>query len=156
MRAKPLNRVALLALLLIFGCIGNAQADGRCSVTGVVAFGAYDPTSSASLDTTGSVNLNCDHKFSAVLSLSLGNGAGASYSAGRKMTGGVGPATLTYNLYANAARTQVLGDGTGGSVTLAISGNKTYSQPIWARLPGGQLSVLAGSYGDIVVLTISY
>lgn len=155
MYPKSLNRLALYALLAITW-IGNAQAK-TCTVTGgAVAFGAYDPTSSASLDTTGSVTLDCDGGFQAVLSLSAGNGAKASYSDGRKMTRGGGGATLTYNLYANAARTQVLGDGTGGSVTLQISAQKTFTQAIWARIPGRQHTVLAGSYADTVVATVSY
>jgi spore coat protein U-like protein len=155
MRAKPLNRLGFYALLAI-AWIGSAQAK-TCNITGGgVAFGAYDPTSSASLDTTGSVALDCEGSFEVVLSLSVGNGAGASYSGGRKMTRGRGSGTLTYNLYANAARTHVLGDGTGGSVTLHINGHRTYIQAIWARIPRGQHTVLAGSYADIVVATISY
>lgn len=156
MRTKPLNRWALYPLLAI-ACIGIAQADNKCSLTGGgVAFGAYNPTSSASLDTAGSLTLDCKGHFHAELSLSDGNGAGASYSGGRKMTRAGGQGTLTYNLYANAARTNVLGDGTGGSVKLRISGNKTYNQTIWARIPGNQRTALAGSYTDTVVATVSY
>lgn len=153
MRDSPLNRWALCALL--GACISSAQANW-CNVTGGgVAFGAYDPTSSANLDTTGSLELRCNSVFNVVLSLSVGNGAGASYSGGRKLTRG-GGGTLTYNLYANTSRTQILGDGTGGSVTLNISGHNTYTQAIWARIPGNQRTVSTGSYADTVVATISY
>jgi len=155
MRDNPLKRLALCAMLLLVWS-ANAQANW-CKITGGgVVFGAYDPTSSANLDTTGSLILQCNSVFNVVLSLSVGNGAGASYSAGRKMTRSGGSGTLTYNLYANAARTQVLGDGTGSSVTLAIHGNNTYTQSIWARIPGNQSLVSSGSYGDTVVVTISY
>ena len=67
-----------------------------------------------------------------------------------------GGGSLNYNLYANASRTRVLGDGTGGSVTLKITGLKSEVQAIWARIPAHQANVLAGTYVDTVVTTISY
>ena len=155
MRGKPLIRQALQALLLAMVCTGGAQAVW-CNVNGgAVAFGLYDPTSAANLDTTGSLALQCNSKFSVVLSLSVGNGAGASYSSGRKMTR-AGGGTLRYNLYANAARTQVLGDGTNTSVTLAINDRNSFTQAIWGRIPGNQNTVRAGSYNDTIIATISY
>lgn len=155
MHEKSLKRLVFYALLAMMW-IGSAQAK-TCSITGGgVAFGAFDPTSSSSLDTMGSLTLHCNGRFQAVLSLSVGNGAGASYSSGRKMTRAGGPGTLTYNLYANATRTKVLGNGTGGSVTLQINGQNTYSQTIWGRIPGGQNMVSVGSYTDIVMATVSY
>jgi spore coat protein U-like protein len=72
------------------------------------------------------------------------------------MTRAEGEGTLTYNLYADAGRTQVFGDGTGGSVTVHVSANNTHVQAIWARILGGQQRVLAGRYTDSVVATISY
>lgn len=154
MRAEPMIRQALFALLLALTCIGAAGAK-TCAVTGAwVAFGVYDRTA-ASL-TTGSVVVHCDERFQAVIRLSVGNGAGASYSSGRKMTRSAGGGTLTYNLYADAALSQVFGDGTGGSVAKDIEATSDFTQPIWARIPGNQLTVLPGSYVDIVVVTISY
>ena len=155
MRQKPLNRMALYTLLAI-AWTGTVDAK-TCNITsGAVAFGAYNPTSSASLDTTGSLDLRCTGAFQAVLSLSLGNGAGATYADGLKMTRGDGVGTLTYKLYADAGRTQVFGDGTGGSVTLQISGINSYVQAIWARILGGQYRVPPGIYTDCVVATIFY
>jgi spore coat protein U-like protein len=154
MRRQPLISLALAGLLGI-APIFSARADW-CDVTGGgVAFGAYDPRPSASLDTTGSLDIQCSNNFHATVSVSLGNGAGASYSGGRRMTR-AGGGTLAYNLYANSARTQVLGDGTGASVTLPVSGNKHYTQAIWARILKNQPNAKSGSYTDTVVVTISY
>jgi spore coat protein U-like protein len=156
MRTSALSRVALGALLAVL-CVGNVQAK-TCTVSGgSVAFGLFDPTSAANLDTTGNLTVDCNEKINVVLSLNVGGGAGAGYSQGRKMTRN-GGGTLTYNLYANASRTLVLGDGTGGSRTLNIrnSGGNSYTQAIWARIPKGQGTVLGGTYSDIVVATISY
>lgn len=155
MRGRPLNRGALAALLTILWA-GNAQAKTCDIAGGNVAFGAYDATSRGNLDTTGSLSISCNGRFQAILSVSVGNGAGATYGGGRKMTRIGGGGTLTYNIYADAARTQVLGDGTGGGATLLINGQNTYTQPIWARILGGQQRVASGSYTDTVVATISY
>jgi spore coat protein U-like protein len=134
-----------------------ALADSCHVSTGALAFGAYDTASSSPLDAMGSLDLHCSNKVHAVLSLNVGSGAGAGFSAGRKMTLIGGSNTLIYNLYADAARTRVLGDGTHGSVTIKVNSDKnTYSQTFWGRLPGGQTSALPGNYQDVVVATISY
>ncbi len=127
-----------------------------CTISGgAVAFGVYDPTSAADLNTTGSVTVECNGSIDAELRISVGNGAGASFSQGRQMTRARG-GTLNYNLYANASRTRVLGDGTGGSRIIKITGQKSKDQAIWARIPARQANVLAGSYVDTLVATISY
>lgn len=158
MRTGPLIAAArgALALALALSWAGSVQAK-TCTITGNgVAFGVYDPTSAANVDTIGSVDFECDGKFNGTLKLGVGTGVGASFSGGRNMTRAGGGSTLRYNLYANATRTQVFGDGTGGSVTLNIDANKTFNQKIWGRAPGGQNTVLAGVYGDVVVVTFSY
>jgi spore coat protein U-like protein len=154
MRLSPLSRLAWVGLLAITP-IGSARADW-CNVTGgEVAFGAYDPRPSLSHDATGSLDIQCSSSFHATLSASHGSGSRASYSGGRRMTR-AGGGTLAYNLYADSARTQVLGDGTGGSVTLSISGRNSSTQPIWARILKNQPDALSGSYTDTVVVTVSY
>ncbi|MFZ6849201.1 Csu type fimbrial protein [Undibacterium sp. RuRC25W] len=148
----------LTRFLLLVCCIaGSGRAHAAwCKVTGGgVAFGAYNPLASSNLDTTGSLVMQCNSTFNVILSISLGSGKGATYSGGRKMTNAK-QNTLIYNLYTDATRTQVLGDGTGGSVTMQISGRNTYTQPIWARILGNQRTAAAGSYVDSVVVTISY
>ncbi|MDD5480931.1 spore coat U domain-containing protein [Rhodoferax sp.] len=148
-----------MTLCVLMGLINGVPAMAEsCHVsTAALAFGAYNTASPAPLDVMGSLDLHCSNKVHAELSLSVGNGTGASYSGGRKMTRAGGSNTLTYNLYADAARTRVLGDGTHGSVTLKINSNKNnYSQTIWGRLPGGQTSALPGNYQDMVVATVSY
>ena len=149
---------ALLAVLYAGSVVAQGKGGTRCTVGGGgVAFGLFDPTSAANLDTTGTVTVDCDTSITVTLSLDLGNGAGAAYGTGRKMTTS-GGGTLTYNLYANSTRTQVFGNGTGGNYThdLSVRKNQTFSQPIWARIPKGQSGVLGGSYSDTVVATITY
>ena len=73
------------------------------------------------------------------------------------MTGGA--SLLTYNLYSDAATTIVWGDGSAGSTantTEALSGNHPTSiLTVFGRLDAGQ-DVPAGSYSDMVVITINF
>jgi spore coat protein U-like protein len=151
------TRLSVLLAFTLLAAISTPQAQAKtCAVSGAgVSFGPFDPTSPANLDTIGYVTVDCNGSIDAKLSLTVGNGVGASYSAGRKMTQGAG-GTLFYQLYANAARTLVLGDGTGGSVTLEISEVHSASQAIWARIPVGQGKVAPGNYSDTVIATIRY
>lgn len=153
----PTLDLRLWLFCVLLACFWSSNVLAKtCTISGgAVAFGVYDPTSSANLDSIGSVTLECNGRIKATLSVSVGSGVGASYFSGRRMTR-IGGSTLKYNLYANASRTKVLGDGTGGSVTLEIEGLKFESQAIWARIPAQQANVLSGSYVDTVLVTISY
>jgi spore coat protein U-like protein len=145
-----------LCLLLWLAAGSPVQAKTSCTLDGgAVAFGLVDPTTGAAVDALGSLSISCNSNFSGVLSLDLGHGVQASYSQGRRMTAGNG-ATLIYNLYANASRTRVLGDGTGGSYTLDVSGHKSAIQTIWGRILGGQRKAPPGGYGDVVMVTLTY
>jgi spore coat protein U-like protein len=149
---------ALLTVLYAGSAVAQARPGSSCTFGGGgVAFGLFDPTSAANLDTTGSLTVDCNANITVTVSLGRGYGTGAAYGTGRKMTRS-GGGTLTYNLYANSTWTQVFGDGTGGSYThdLSVRRNQTFSQPVWARIPKGQGGTLGGSYSDTVVATISY
>ena len=149
-----MNLLALCAMLAL-ASIGGAQARS-CNASGSLSFGVYDPQSTTDALTIGTVVVSCDGTFGAKLSLGVGSGAGASYPGGRRMTRSGGAETLVYNLYANSSRTLVFGDGTSGSVTRNLSGRKTYNEPVWARIPARQLTVVPGTYLDTVVITIAW
>jgi spore coat protein U-like protein len=143
-----------LALLLAASCAGAAHAG--CTVTSsAVAFGGYNPASSANVDVLSSVDVRCRPKADVKFSVGLGNGVGARYSTGRKMTRTAGGGTLTYNLYVDSGRSQVLGDGTDGSFFTNSSG-KDLNFQVFGRIPGSQPTVQAGSYADTVIVTVSY
>lgn len=112
-----------------------------------VAFGAYDALSTRTHDTSGSVNVTCDTPVP--YSISLGPGGG-SHSQ-RRMAGA--GADLLYNLYTTRDRLVVWGDGTGG--TDSVSGSGTQNHTVHARMPARQ-PVPAGSYSDLIVVTVTY
>lgn len=143
----------LLALLLTCGV---ACAQTHCTLDGGnLSFGEYRPTSPGNVDVLGLVTLRCNGNFQVQLSMSVGNGSGASYAGGRLLQGPDGN-QLRYNLYTDASRTLVLGDGTNGSVTLTLVGKNTLNQVLWGRIPGGQPHIPAGIYIDTLVATVSY
>lgn len=126
----------------------SAATAATCTVQSTsVAFGSYDTFSSAPLDSTGSINVQCD--VSTAFTINLGTGTG-SY-AQRTLTSA--QSILDYNLYTDAARTLVWADGTTGN---NVSGSGTnVTVPVYGRIPQRQ-NVPAGVYTDTVVITISY
>jgi spore coat protein U-like protein len=67
------------------------------------------------------------------------------------------PDRLRYNLFIDAARTIVWGNGTGGSSTLSRSVDRTspWTASIYARVPQRQ-NVSVGSYSDNITLSIDF
>ncbi len=136
-----------------------AAADAGCSVSASgVAFGNYDGSATSADDATGTITINCF-----ILSglggytIALSPGRDGSYTARRMISG---TATLPYQLYADPARTQVWGDGSGGSFTVRsfdiiplLGGSSTYQ--IYGRIPAN-LSPRPGAYNDTIIITVSY
>ena len=129
-----------------------------------VAFGQYDVTHPGADDGTGTLRVTCSRQAGVDPStvsyvLALGTGAGGSYVMRRMMSG---TNLLKYNLFANASRTQVWGDGTSATVTvpgsIIFTGSQTSrstNHSIYGRVPAQQ-SVRSGSYNDTIVVTITF
>jgi spore coat protein U-like protein len=143
------------ALIALAAAAAPAQA---CTISATgVAFGAYNPQSAANDDATGTVNLACPTAVTAPI-VALSKGGASTYSP-RRMTSGA--FNLNYNLYTATARTVIWGDGTGGTVTVTLSGGtlsggtRNFSRSIFGRVPGSQ-NVGAGSYSDTITLTVTF
>jgi spore coat protein U-like protein len=154
----PKKPLILLAVFLLLAIVPGGRARATtCSVGGGgLNFGAYDRNAASGVTATGTVYLQCSSSFLAVLSLNVGNGKGATFSGGRRMTVVGGAGTMIYNLYADSGYNRVFGDGTGGSVTVQISGAKRYTQSVWGVIPAGQSALAPGNYADDIYLTVSY
>ena len=64
--------------------------------------------------------------------------------------------TLTYNLYTDPSRTQVWGDGTGGSNVSNGSGSgAAQTINVYGRISSGQ-TVPTGTYTDTITVTINF
>ena len=146
----PLSRPLAAAGALLAALFG-APAANACTISVVsVNFGAYDPNVSTPDDSAGSVTLDC-HKNQKSASVSITAGGSGSF-AERRMTGG--GSNLDYNLYTNASRTIVWGNGTSGTATVSVGAGST-TLPIYGRITARQ-NVRAGSYSDATVVTVTF
>lgn len=142
-------------LLSALAALALAQAPGTCTVRSAtgVAFGAYNPVglqASAPLDATGRLGYSCGTGARPLVSLSAG---GSGSFAPRAMRSG--GSTLSYNLYRDAARTQVWGDGTSGTSTVLGPPGKRQTLVIYGRVPPA-LVAPPGAYADTVVATFNF
>lgn len=119
-----------------------------CSVTPQgVSFGSYDPLNASALDGVGNINVSCDVAVGFTVSLSAGSGTFPE----RKMPSGT--SALAYNLYTDASRAVVWGDGISAS-NVSASGTNV-DLPVYGRI-GAKQNVPADTYTDTVTVTISY
>lgn len=141
-------------LLLLFAESGNAF---QCNiVTTPVNFGFYDLFSITDLNSTGSITVTCNAPVqnpAVPVRLDLTAGSSGSFALRRmSSTSGGG---LNYNLYSDAAKTTILGDGSGGSASISsvISKNAPWNITIYGRIPARQ-NVAPGVYSDSLTATI--
>jgi spore coat protein U-like protein len=145
--------VFMAAVGMLAATPGQAQTANTCtiSVTGV-AFGNYNVFAASPVDSTGSVSFACGVNVRNI-QVSLSRGQSSSFNPRTMTRSGE---NLTYNLYRNAARTNIWGDGTAGTTqyTIANPANNT-TRTIYGRIPAAQ-DVSAGAYADTVTATINF
>jgi spore coat protein U-like protein len=143
----------VIAILIVL--VAAARPADACLIdsTSSVSFGSYDVLSSSPLESTGTITYICVVSLS--IRIDLSNGGGASYVT-RKMSGPAGD-KLNYNLYLDAARTRIWGDGTnsteryGPFVGLLVLSTLT----VYGRV-SPQQDVRAGAYSDSITVTLNY
>jgi spore coat protein U-like protein len=152
------HRLAVLAVLGGFAMSSACRAACNVSAT-ALPFGTYNPTSAGAKDATGTVTVTCTVLVALNLSwtVTMSKGLSPSYSP-RQMSNGTG--RLNYNIYTNAARTTVWGDGTASTNSISDSiilqiGTTVTNYTMYGRIPALQ-DVRAGPYSDSIVLTIDY
>lgn len=159
--------IALAAHGLLALSPSLSHAAMNCTVTATgVAFGVYDPVLATPDDSTGTITVRCVYTGpggadSTNYSVTLSTGGGLGFTP-RKLSSGA--ATLDYNLYRDAGRTQVWGNGTGG--TTIITGNikvgpgvgnntKTDNHTVYGRIPAQQ-DPDGGNYADSILVTLTF
>lgn len=118
-------------------------------------FGSYNIFSNAPNEAEGFVTVNCDTPdIPLTVSLDAGVHSGGVFNP-RKMKQTTGTATLNYNLYLNAAATQIWGDGTSGTSTWTgtLGGAASGTITIHGRMPANQ-NAFVGFYSDAVIITV--
>lgn len=148
----------LAAVALALWAPGAAALTCTVSATST-SFGAYSPFDLVPLDAAGNVRVTCGNLVNILVGYTIFLSSGASGTVGaRHMVNGA--YQLAYNLYANASRSVVWGDGSAGSVgvsesylLLLLSDSRNY--PVYGRIPAGQ-NVPAGAYADSITVTVDY
>jgi len=162
-RACATAGVAAVALL----AAAPALAGATCTVAATgVSFGAYVISLVTPTDSSGNVTVTCTYvppggAVSVDPVTSLSTGISGSYSPRQMATG---PARLNYNLFVDAARTFVWGNGLSGTrvatATFTVgpgvgNGTRSSSLPVYGRVPAQQL-VGTGAYSDTIVVTVTF
>ena len=130
-----------------------AQAAAHCSSLSAsgIAFGSYDSFSTAPLDAAGTLTWRCPGV--GVILATLSRGASPTFT-NRTMVRGA--EQLAYNVYLDAARTTVFGDGSGGtSGTLLGGGGQQQTASVYGRV-FAQQDVSAGTYADTLTVTFNF
>ena len=119
-----------------------------------VAFGAYSPSSSTALDSTGAISVYCTVGTNYTLALNVGTGGGTYVS--RRMTSSSNQ--LFYNLYTGAAHGTVWGDGSASTGTISGTGAgllTAATHTIYGRMGINQDSP-PGAYSSTITVTLNF
>jgi spore coat protein U-like protein len=162
---KMIQRVARtlgIIAALVLPAAAHAAVSCRVAATGP-AFGTYSPTNTAATVANGTLTATCTltggTTTAVTLTSSYSTGSSGTFSS-RVMLSGT--SRLSYNLYYDAAYTQIRGDGTGGSQTGSATMTLTRAAPtqdvestIYGRVTAGQ-DVAPGTYTDTITITVTY
>jgi spore coat protein U-like protein len=150
------SRASLLAVFLCLFLAGEAGAACTVSATGV-NFGAYDVFVATPLDSTGTVTVRCDQAPPPDVVIAIGPSGTSGGFIPRQMRSASSPDRLNYNLFTNAGRSTVWGDGAPGTSTVFLKNvkkNRPVVTAIYGRIPPGQ-DVSVGTYSDSLTVTIT-
>jgi spore coat protein U-like protein len=153
--------------VILFSCAALAASEESsallqsCSVSATtVNFGTYNPLSGSAAQSTGTVTVDCQVLLIGLFvswTVTLSTGSSGSYVARRLQSGAN---VLSYNLYTDAARTSVWGDGTNGTSVVSanpflIVGSNTVNYTVYGSIPAAQ-DRPAGNYTDTLTVTMTY
>lgn len=151
-------KILPLAALLLWPPLAAAAS---CTLTVAdLAFGDYRPNQATANDSTGMVSIACDNPAmepeTVTYSLQLGPSGNGQRASRAMQSGGE---VLRYNLYTDAARSQVWGDGSEGTMAftggLMLPSMRTAQHAVYGRLFERQ-PVRPGSYGDVLQVTLVF
>ena len=134
----------------------TASVSKNCTIsTAPVNFGAYDPVAAnatAPLDGIGTVTVTCTKGATAKVGLNTGSNA---QGTARRMTAGAAN-FLSYELYKDAGRTDVWGDGLDTGLDIGAAPNRNpRTFTTYGRVVAGQ-DATVGNYTDTVVATVNF
>jgi spore coat protein U-like protein len=152
MITKRLLIMLALAIGTLYAADAHAQA---CTISATsVNFGTYNVFNGSDVDSTGTVTYRCNGAARNI-TVGLTQGASATFNP-RQMQKGA--EVLSYNLFLDASRTNIWGDGTSGTAVYSIGdppNNTNVNLTVYGRVQAGQ-DVSAGSFSDTVTAVINF
>ncbi|GAB5100766.1 spore coat U domain-containing protein [Caballeronia sp. LP006] len=113
---------------------------------------------------TGALTDNVDQSSNLAVTCTTGTPYNVALDAGtatgsqvatRKLANAGGTATVDFNLYRDAARTQLWGQTTGTDTTAGVGNGKSQSLVVYGRVPS-QTTPAAGTYSSTVTATVVF
>jgi spore coat protein U-like protein len=141
--------VSVRAALAISLCLSfAARAATSCHGISVtpLAFGSYDVYATAPLDSAGTISYSCPPPLLPTVTISAGNGG--SYNP--RLMQSSGTDTLAYNVYVDAARTQIW-----GATAISVAQGNALTVQYYGRI-FPQQDVTVGAYSDTLVVTFNF
>ncbi|MEG8027974.1 spore coat U domain-containing protein [Sphingomonas aerolata] len=136
----------------------NAAVTESCVVTSTaLQFGGADVTDGAAHAGTGGLDVMCTSGTAWTATADVGTRANATMALrGMTSTAG-GGLPLNYVLYNDNTATSPRGDGTGGTSPITGTGTGVVVPIVLAgSIPLGQTGIPAGTYADLVQVTVNY
>lgn len=135
-----------------FNVTMTLQAECKLTSASDLAFGTSGVIQST-INSTSAIGVQCTNTTPYNVGLSAGAGSGATVSL-RKMTAASG-ATVNYQLFRDAARTQTWGDQVGTNTATGTGNGAVQTLTVYGSVPA-QTTPAAGSYTDTVQVTVTY
>lgn len=146
---------ALLSLALGLAANLAHAAFSSCTVsTTPLAFGSYDPIlahRTVPLDSVATLSYDCAGAPPSTVTITFSAGTGSGFNPRKLFSGGN---ALTYNLFLDAGRNTVWGDGTSGT-TFHSTTRRRDDLSVFGRVFAGQDAAI-GSYSNSIVVTINF
>ena len=151
-----MRKIVFILIVIAAALCAPSTAFAACTVSVAnINFGSVNVLPGTAVDVTGTVNLNCNNLNGGELQrFCVSIGSGVDFSGSQRQLNGPGGAKLNYDLYTNAARTQLWGSWQTGFDTAGLqtdiladgSGNILTSISLYARLFVSQQTAATGSY----------
>jgi len=156
---RTLTRARMILAAALFSMAVPDMAQAVCQINlSTLNFGNYDPLGTSSLDSVGNLEYFCSQPVPIVTITIDRGGAGSVLNRRMIKPGGHGTNVLLYNVYLDAAKTVIWGDGSQGSRIWSTPNPAVRTRinvPIYGRVPAGQ-DIGVGSYGDTLMITINF
>ena len=132
------------------------KAPAFCAIeTRPLSFGVYDPQESTNLDALAQVIYTCNNKGKKIR-IEMSPGLQSQFD--RAMSAGTGQEFLRYNIYLDATRQTIWGNGTNGT-DVYFESNPPNGTPVvipaYGRIPARQ-NVPPGEYYDVLNVVVLF